>query len=185
MRLLPETMYIIIVFCVSLLYAQDYGDMGALDNAIKNLGDEKARQQTPVIINTLNSEEFYSESDSYHSRKIVVENDSVLKILNAIQVEVDSLKQYSDRYYLEMIELSNSDRIRYSDFLLTNKLKTKVEIVDIYKHFHRILLIENDKLNIILDTQTGNNRAFLHQHIKNKRHEMLIVNNIILKFQNL
>lgn len=174
---------ILLALClVSICLAESYNDLDVFDRALETLQEEKRKPQTPITIQEDRSY-YISENNTHQKRNILIENDSILNIITAIESLITKgSENQKNKYYLEMIDLKNSDRIRYADFLYDNKLKSPENICLLYMDFMKILKLEQRKLHIILDTQTGNNRAFLSQHLENKRLEILIIHNIVLKY---
>lgn len=169
---------IFLLISISITVAQNYNDLSTFDMALSEMKKEKKQIKSTSTNSEIDN--YTSKNNSYTQREIIITDDSLLAEINFYQDKIDILCNYKDKYFKEMQELNLSDKERYIYFLLKNHLKDTTECINLCNRVCKILNHECGKLYIIAQAQKGNTKAFINRHIKNKRAEMRIINNIRL-----
>lgn len=165
---------IVLVGICSILISAN--ELDEFDKAFKEMKAKK-KLETERIANQYIDSTVYEVTPE--DSTIFVGSDSVNLIIDSLQRVVNKYNT-GDKYYNELVNLNTTDRIRYNRYLVNNKIKTTAEITEMYKQLQLSLQTEYDKLYLIMNYQTGNNRVRMNNRVRSKRNELHTVSSLII-----
>ncbi len=130
---------------------------------LQELRREAARQQED------------STGDAVAAREIVLPPDSrEARIVDSLESVIHSREQrlYQDAEFGKSRDYSLPETIRYCRYLLKHAKRDLEQVTGFIEEKHALLSMELRKLNILMDTQEGNNRAFLLLHVKRVKEDL-------------
>jgi len=162
----------------------------SLCNARYKFAEEQLNEEesTEMELNRVDSQYLvnavatYGQSVSYESddknsvHEIIIDNNSTTsKKLDSIETLIDSFNTIlyrNNSRYNQMKTYSVKDKKAFMQFLVKNNIKDTSEIINCCQLLYGLSELEQQKLFLILETQSGDNRAVLHLHLKRVRNEL-------------
>ena len=122
--------------------------------------------------------------DNLSGRTILIDpSNPYARLIDSLQKSIDSLNSAlhdGDSRFKEMKGNSISERQRYIQFLLRNKMKDTSAVLSYCNGLFEIFKIREKLLFAIKNSQDPNTKFFIQRHIEKHKQKMADLNNFIL-----
>ena len=163
-----KTAAIVAIIAITAIYSQDYGNLDAFDQA------EKAAKTTQPTDTALNRDTTrYDTEEEINNLVYISVDDTVYEAIDRIQAECHRIKKKlsGNKYGAQLLALDFNDRRRYLNYLYDNNLMSEPALFAMADDLLTLKQLEYESAELVLSTQSGNQRARIFLHIKRLRSE--------------
>lgn len=123
-----------------------------------------------------------------------MKKDEIQKLIYIENQKIDSLTKdtsimnkslYKDKYFKRMNEsgMDMRNKKAYGNFLLQNRLKDTVEVINWFKDYYKVVEIEYQILYTLMELKEGNTKANIYLHTRPIQNKMEEIATIIREFE--
>ena len=153
----------------------------------KRIADERLAAATAVAPSP-EKIEYESDDDIVSARTIAVDSTTpYARLIDSLETEHDHINNQIhdyDEHFKTMKIFPVSEKKRYIEFLLRNKLKDTVEIAAYCSDIEKLYKIRFELLCAIQNSQEGNARIFLQSHIERHKRKMAELTELLLIYSS-